>query len=43
MEHVTDRVSALRSELGDDAQVGFHGHQNLSLAVANLSLRTISL
>ncbi len=35
MEHVTDRVSALRSELGDDAQVGFHGHQNLSLAVAN--------
>jgi 4-hydroxy 2-oxovalerate aldolase len=32
---VTDRVSALVEELGDDAQVGFHGHQNLSLGVAN--------
>jgi 4-hydroxy 2-oxovalerate aldolase len=35
MEQVSDRVSALVSELGSDAQVGFHGHQNLSLAVAN--------
>ncbi|WP_433754886.1 4-hydroxy-2-oxovalerate aldolase [Nocardia sp. CA-135398] len=32
---VTDRVTALVRELGDDAQVGFHGHQNLSLGVAN--------
>ncbi|MER6009568.1 4-hydroxy-2-oxovalerate aldolase [Streptomyces bluensis] len=32
---VTDRVSALAAELGDDAQIGFHGHQNLSLGVAN--------
>lgn len=32
---VRDRVQALVAELGDDAQVGFHGHQNLSLGVAN--------
>jgi len=31
----SDRVAALVAELGDDAQVGFHGHQNLSLGVAN--------
>ncbi|MGO2112351.1 MAG: 4-hydroxy-2-oxovalerate aldolase [Pseudoclavibacter sp.] len=30
-----DRVSALVQELGGDAQVGFHGHQNLSLGIAN--------
>jgi 4-hydroxy 2-oxovalerate aldolase len=35
MEQVSDRVSALVGELGDDAQVGFHGHQNLSLGMAN--------
>lgn len=29
------RVAALVAELGDQAQVGFHGHQNLSLGVAN--------
>ncbi|MDT0183972.1 4-hydroxy-2-oxovalerate aldolase [Microbacterium sp. ARD31] len=29
------RVAALVQELGDDAQVGFHGHQNLSLGIAN--------
>ena len=32
---VSDRVSALVAELGDDAQVGFHGHQNMSFGVAN--------
>ena len=32
---VTERVAALVAELGDDAQVGFHGHQNMSLGVAN--------
>ncbi len=32
---VRDRVQALVAELGADAQVGFHGHQNLSLGVAN--------
>jgi 4-hydroxy 2-oxovalerate aldolase len=30
-----DRVSALLDEIGDQAQVGFHGHQNLSLGIAN--------
>jgi 4-hydroxy 2-oxovalerate aldolase len=30
-----ERVAALVAELGDDAQVGFHGHENLSLGVAN--------
>ncbi|GAA5154821.1 4-hydroxy-2-oxovalerate aldolase [Microbacterium pseudoresistens] len=29
------RVAALVEELGDDAEVGFHGHQNLSLGIAN--------
>lgn len=32
---VRERISALADELGDDALVGFHGHQNLSLGVAN--------
>jgi 4-hydroxy 2-oxovalerate aldolase len=35
LEQASDRVSALVAELGTDAQVGFHGHQNLSLATAN--------
>lgn len=34
-DDVTARVQALTAELGGDAQVGFHGHQNLSLGVAN--------
>jgi len=29
------RVQALVAEIGGQAQVGFHGHQNLSLGVAN--------
>ena len=29
------RVEALIAEIGTEAQVGFHGHQNLSLGVAN--------
>ncbi|MCV7314463.1 4-hydroxy-2-oxovalerate aldolase [Mycolicibacillus parakoreensis] len=32
---VADRVAALVAELGSDAQVGFHGHENLGLGVAN--------
>jgi 4-hydroxy 2-oxovalerate aldolase len=32
---VGDRVAALVAELGSDAQVGFHGHENLALGVAN--------
>lgn len=35
LEQVSDRVDALVQELGDDAQVGYHGHQNLSFGVAN--------
>ena len=35
LEQVSERVEALVAELGDDAQVGFHGHENLDLAVAN--------
>jgi 4-hydroxy 2-oxovalerate aldolase len=35
LEQVADRVSALVAELGSDAQVGFHGHENLGLGVAN--------
>ena len=35
LEGVRDRVAALVAELGDDAQVGFHGHENLGLGVAN--------
>lgn len=35
MRDARERVTALTQELGDDAQVGFHGHQNLSLGVAN--------
>ncbi|HEX7660706.1 MAG TPA: 4-hydroxy-2-oxovalerate aldolase [Pseudonocardiaceae bacterium] len=29
------RVKVVHAEIGDQAQVGFHGHQNLSLGVAN--------
>ncbi|MDF0529323.1 4-hydroxy-2-oxovalerate aldolase [Tsukamurella sp. 8F] len=32
---VADRVAALVAELGDDAQVGVHAHQNLSMGPAN--------
>ena len=35
LEDASDRVAALVAELGDDAQVGFHGHQNMSFGVAN--------
>jgi 4-hydroxy 2-oxovalerate aldolase len=30
-----ERVAALVKEIGQEAQVGFHGHQNLSLGIAN--------
>ena len=32
---VRDRMQAMVAGLGADAQVGFHGQQNLSLGVAN--------
>ncbi|MCK7622654.1 4-hydroxy-2-oxovalerate aldolase [Streptomyces sp. RS10V-4] len=35
MDDVTERVQALVAELGDDAQVGFHGHENLALGTGN--------
>ena len=35
LEEAAERVAALVAELGSDAQVGFHAHENLSLAVAN--------
>lgn len=35
MEEAGDRVAALRAELGPDVNVGFHGHQNIALGVAN--------
>jgi 4-hydroxy 2-oxovalerate aldolase len=35
LDQVSDRVTALVTELGEDAQVGFHGHENLGLGVAN--------
>ena len=35
LDDVTDRVGAVVAELGSDAQVGFHGHENLSLSLAN--------
>jgi 4-hydroxy 2-oxovalerate aldolase len=38
LEDATDRVAALVAELGTDAQVGFHGHENLSLSLANTML-----
>ncbi|WP_246527907.1 hypothetical protein [Pseudarthrobacter albicanus] len=35
LENASEGVSALVTELGTDAQVSFHGHQNLSVGVAN--------
>jgi 4-hydroxy 2-oxovalerate aldolase len=35
MEETSDRIAALVGELGSQAQVGFHGHENLGLGVAN--------
>ncbi len=35
MDDVTERVQAVVAEVGDDAMVGFHGHDNLGIAVAN--------
>ena len=35
LEDASARVGALVEELGRDAEVGFHGHENLGLSVAN--------
>jgi len=34
-EEVTDRISALRSALRPETEIGFHGHHNLGMGVAN--------
>jgi 4-hydroxy 2-oxovalerate aldolase len=38
MHEARARFDALIDELGDDAWVGYHGHQNLSLGIANSAL-----
>lgn len=38
LDDVTERVGGVVAELGGDAQVGFHGHENLSLSMANTIL-----
>lgn len=38
MEDASDRVAAVLAEIGSEAQVGFHGHENLSVSVANTVL-----
>ncbi len=35
LEDASDRVAAVVAELAGSAQVGFHGHENLSLSLAN--------
>ena len=35
LEDASVRVAAVVAELGSEAQVGFHGHENLSLSLAN--------
>jgi 4-hydroxy 2-oxovalerate aldolase len=35
LEQASDRVAALVAEVGGEAEVGYHGHSNLSLGVAN--------
>ena len=39
MDEVTERVAAVVAEVGDDGQVGFHGHDNLGIGVANSRAR----
>lgn len=42
MNQAADRVRALVEEIGGDAQVGFHGHQNLGFGVANSLLAAVN-
>jgi 4-hydroxy 2-oxovalerate aldolase len=35
MDEAKQRIAALHAEIGQEAQIGFHGHQNLSFGVAN--------
>jgi 4-hydroxy-2-oxovalerate/4-hydroxy-2-oxohexanoate aldolase len=34
-EDVRDRIQAMRNTLGPETQIGFHGHHNLAMGVAN--------
>ncbi|MEZ5375125.1 MAG: 4-hydroxy-2-oxovalerate aldolase [Acidimicrobiales bacterium] len=34
-DDVTDRIAILRSELAPETEIGFHGHHNLAMGVAN--------
>jgi 4-hydroxy 2-oxovalerate aldolase len=38
LDEAADRVASLVAEVGSEAQVGFHGHENLGLGVANTVL-----
>ena len=35
LDQVAERVQAVSAEIGNEAMVGFHGHENLDLGVAN--------
>ena len=35
LDEASDRVSAILAEVGDEARVGYHGHNNLAMGVAN--------
>jgi 4-hydroxy-2-oxovalerate/4-hydroxy-2-oxohexanoate aldolase len=34
-DHVSDRIALLRQELKSDTELGFHGHHNMAMGVAN--------
>ena len=34
-DDVTQRIGLLRSELANDTEIGFHGHHNLGMSIAN--------
>lgn len=34
-EHVTERIALLRAELPAEVEIGFHGHHNMGMAIAN--------
>ncbi len=34
-DHVTARISLLRSELNPETELGFHGHHNMAMGIAN--------
>jgi len=34
-DDVTDRISILKAEFGDKIEIGFHGHHNLAMGIAN--------